>query len=535
MNGKRSVLLLLCGGLNRTEKGLDPDRLARGLEEREPDLKALVVPRLCERPESVSETAAEHRPWRLVLGVCSKAGFEVELFSEARKAKLDPFGIRVVALGTYCSGIEDRASAMEKAMLLLGASIARARAFSGTGQASVRASFLWDQKITRRSLFRLPPLRYEVVPSIDREACAVGEGCRVCAEICPRSALSVSEGGAMRLAKESCTACGACLTACPQRAIGMPGYSLEEIEAELSVLLSESPAGSRGGREILFLCERSLSGSEGSPCESLLQGSHRLPVEVPCLGMVSPGWIFHALARGASRVGLLPCGREDCRFGRRETIEGRVDYCRTAVALLEGCPDRIQLLDGPDGKSLDLEPVPINDRDATGGTPGSGSFLDRRSEGKALLDLSRKLGSPAAPALEHPYATLGDLRLKEGCTACGACAEACPTGALSLERGPQGVTLAFDAERCVACERCSPLCPEGVLEVKRGFHLKRLAEGRCVLYHTADVPCKRCGGPIAPASMLERIASLMGNDPALEAIRSICLDCRGALTSSFRR
>lgn len=48
------------------------------------------------------------------------------------------------------------------------------------------------------------------------------------------------------------------------------------------------------------------------------------------------------------------------------------------------------------------------------------------------------------------------------CRRCGACAAACPTGAMALRDGE----YAIDAARCLHCFCCSELCPAGAVEVQ---------------------------------------------------------------------
>jgi hypothetical protein len=67
------------------------------------------------------------------------------------------------------------------------------------------------------------------------------------------------------------------------------------------------------------------------------------------------------------------------------------------------------------------------------------------------------------------------------------------------------------------------------VRVERVTDLQRLAQGRHGLYQDSEVRCKKCGAPVAPRAMLERIGALLGSDRAMSAIASYCLTCRGIL------
>lgn len=46
------------------------------------------------------------------------------------------------------------------------------------------------------------------------------------------------------------------------------------------------------------------------------------------------------------------------------------------------------------------------------------------------------------------------------CVACGACANACPRNALSIQRGCYAI---MDADKCVGCGLCVNTCPAGCI------------------------------------------------------------------------
>ncbi len=70
------------------------------------------------------------------------------------------------------------------------------------------------------------------------------------------------------------------------------------------------------------------------------------------------------------------------------------------------------------------------------------------------------------PQLPERFAGLPTL-LQENCQAgCRACAEVCPTGAISLEDG-----IRLDLGRCLFCRECATACPTGNINFSKDYRL----------------------------------------------------------------
>jgi ferredoxin len=73
----------------------------------------------------------------------------------------------------------------------------------------------------------------------------------------------------------------------------------------------------------------------------------------------------------------------------------------------------------------------------------------------------------------HAFSIRGfaTLTVTEQCTACGACARACPTGALQLVESETSFQLTFTPQACTGCELCAHVCLPNALTVNRNPQL----------------------------------------------------------------
>lgn len=527
-----TVGIFLCGDLDGPDPSLDLAAVAGSLEEALSDVAVDVVGDLCRQPGKTRELVSRSGAERVVFGVCAPKPPASEFQAWIRKSGLDPFAFELVQIrqGAGANGRSGSPGgagsvATKVALLRLKAAVARLRALALSEPEHQRMRFLTaDGGVSRRSLLFLPPLTYEAAASIDPQTCVGSMKCGLCVASCPFEAIH-ADGGYPGVDKRSCRGCGICVSACPVDAVELPGASLDQYAAEIETLLSAEQA------DLVFACR-----GKGTPPNA--DGElERLPaetlcVEVPCVGMVTPGWVLQALAGGARSVRFLPC-EDGCAAGQGERIEGRIDYLHSLLETLgEDRPgERIGL---SLGAARDLNGIASERADGV-------TLVEPAATVTALVHLAAAYGAPADVSLDHGSSALGVVEVRsETCTLCGACPAACPTDALTIAEREGEVVLSFDAANCIACRRCEAACPEAATNTLTVFartDLAAVAAGPTDLKSGAVARCTRCGRSIASAPMLARVGKLLeqeeGYEKLVESLRDLCADCRGAGGPSF--
>jgi len=125
-----------------------------------------------------------------------------------------------------------------------------------------------------------------------------------------------------------------------------------------------------------------------------------------------------------------------------------------------------------------------------------------------MLKLIKKVLKTGTATVAYPFKPLdlaAGFRGKpqynaQQCIACGACASACPSNALSMTLTEEGDTLRWSLflGRCIFCARCEEVCPTAAITLSPEFELAVWRKED--LFETADFPvcrCRECGKPYA--------------------------------------
>jgi ferredoxin len=410
-----------------------------------------------------------------------------------RKHGVDPLGVPIVTLPYLPRDID---------LQILGAgAIARHRAFSGAGPEN--AKLRWPELISRRRMFALNVPQYIAAPSIDHTLCSTKTGCKLCVDSCPTGALARVDGSIAH-SIDVCAACGICTTTCPTAAISNPSADPKQIASQIAAMVSAAP----GRIGIRYHCRDAIP-------PAFADGWY--PLEVPCTGMLTVGWLLAPLLLGAASVSADPCEISGCSLGNDDRLTEHVD---TAIAVCDELglgADRIRSSNGDD-LPQPFDPLPA---EAVGDMSDADVFLGMVT-----------IASTDDFVMAASAGSVGVVTIDESwCTVCEQCTTVCPTGALDAHHSEMAIDITFDATLCVGCSICLTTCPElekGAITLDRRFDSAELRRGRHTVRVGSTTTCEVCGGAIAPSAMLNRIRSMLGSEHAgtVDLIGTRCIDCR---------
>ncbi|GAB4307000.1 MAG: CoB-CoM heterodisulfide reductase HdrA2 [Promethearchaeota archaeon] len=156
---------------------------------------------------------------------------------------------------------------------------------------------------------------------VDPKKC---DGCRVCEQVCDFGAVKVVDKLA-RVNVAACTGCGACASACHSGALSIPGFTKDQINAQIDAALAKK---TQDPTILAFLCNWcSYAGADLAGTSKIQYPPNLRVVHLMCTAMVDPEYVFRAFARGADGVLVAGCYPQDCHYAtgfEKASTRGRV-------------------------------------------------------------------------------------------------------------------------------------------------------------------------------------------------------------------
>lgn len=291
--------------------------------------------------------------------------------------------------------------------------------------------------------------------ALDRLACLRNEyannDCQECLKQCSENAFVFKEGK-LRLSAV-CTQCGACMGACPTKALSLYGFSMQKA---LECVKKEG--------DVVLTC----------------QG------EMPCLGALSVDeWCALLLEGKSFSCNLAECAT--CEHNPKGVVEQvireRIDEANHFVATLH----KSERIDFAAKKPQAYSRRAFFERFVTPSQTVP-SFPEA-----PLTHLKRALKTALSQSFRvGTFSFLHSKEIAQTCDNCKECAQFCPTHALSYNTEESDIL--FQMGKCVGCGICEAICHKGAIKsVKKEVDLINFAYDRAeVLIHHDLQVCLTC-------------------------------------------
>lgn len=326
--------------------------------------------------------------------------------------------------------------------------------------------------------------------------------CDRCVHACPVAALSIDN--TIMLNAETCVQCGLCLHICPVGAF----YGDDGVGDLLNVV-ARLPK-----QHIVELACAVHPQPEKGPSQSsaVLQTKG-------CLAALGPAAVLSLFALGVEHLLVRLDACHACPLGKvRAEIADSVLRADQLVTSKAGADQRVSLLDAvhedwpirrvttttqPARSRREFfklltavdEPSPLVRHLTADEAQAEGKPLPRdRQRLLAAWQLlpADEMPSPSPTALEA--LSFAQITANESCTACGVCAQVCPTDALQLviDDDEDCYNLTFTARNCVDCGLCLTLCEPDALRRQPPSAETVLADQPEIIQQGQLQYCRRC-------------------------------------------
>lgn len=328
--------------------------------------------------------------------------------------------------------------------------------------------------------------------SLDRNS-----ACEACFAICPVCAIEA--GKPPTLDSERCENCLACLTVCPVGA-----YSADDA---VSALLNSVAHVENADLELV--CARNPQPEKGASENSigiLVKG---------CLAGLGTGAYVALAPFGLERIIPRTEACSACQWASlRLEIEAQIARARRFLAAwdkTEAIAASYATNEMVDRPLWNAENPPLSRRElfrmmarqgqiAMARAMENGGHTTGRRPGRDRLRLLCAVAHLPAPqdetSTEPGELGFAAVSVTADCTACAACARACPTDALKFEKDEDNTNfgLKFSAPACIGCDVCARVCLPGAVTVNHNPSFAEVFGAEEVKLQEGElVKCKRCG------------------------------------------
>lgn len=331
---------------------------------------------------------------------------------------------------------------------------------------------------------------------VDDQSCVNGRArsllCRACEQACPIKAIAL-DVDRIDLDERSCTGCGACVPACPAGALRLTVFDPQRfLDA-----LADTPIAH-------VHCSESKDGGGGVviPCAMLLDG--RLAAAAMAAGVDE--MVLHSRpecheCRRGDATAALDQARADLRrwFGTNAMTLRAVQPGEKAGGGKAQREDQIKAsrrnflrLAGAKAAASVAWLVPIADQRSAPASAGifvPGAFKQH----PVLYQQVLARHAEALPWIEETLLPWVGRSFTESCSACGVCADRCPTGALGRMAAPSMTGIGFVAATCTNCGLCAAICPEHTIRATPTRSVAAVTAPGHLLVSRPLTACARCG------------------------------------------
>lgn len=193
---------------------------------------------------------------------------------------------------------------------------------------------------------------------VDLDLCTF---CQRCVPVCPYVAIRGELRKSLEIIQAMCMGCGACAAECTVDAITMPGFTDDQIIAQLDAATEQSPHE----KVIVFACNWcSYAGADQAGIAKIQYPSSVRIIRSMCSARVTQRFVMHAFARGAGAVLITGCYIGDCHYiNANHHTQKRVERWIRLLQMRGVDPRRLQLwwVSAAEGKRFAEKAIEMDD------------------------------------------------------------------------------------------------------------------------------------------------------------------------------